>query len=109
MLPATNSGSSCLNACSSTTHEAASCACSTCVSGGHITSICTPSAGSFYAGFALGQKAVEAARESDLPPAVLEVIDGAQKFAEGRGVRLTVRSEDHARNVVRLAAIKMAN
>ena len=69
----------------------------------------TPSEGFFYAGFALGQKAVDAAHQSDLPAAVLEVVDSSQKYAEGRAVRLEVRSEGDVRSVVQLADIKMSH
>ena len=69
----------------------------------------TPSEGFFYAGFALGQKAVDAAHESGLPADVLAVIDGSRKYAEGRAVRLEVRSEEDVRSVVQLASIKMSN
>jgi hypothetical protein len=69
----------------------------------------TPCEGYFIASFALGEKAVKAARESDLPVSILQVIDGAKKYAEGRGVRLEVRSAEDVRNVEKLAVIKMAN
>ena len=69
----------------------------------------TPREGYFMASFALGEKAVNAAHESDLPISVLKVIDGAKKYAEGRGVRLEVRSAEDVRNVEKLAVIKMAN
>ena len=69
----------------------------------------TPCDGYFLASFALGEKAVRAAHESDLPVPVLEVIDGAKKYAEGRGVRLEVRSAEDTRNIEKLAVIKMAN
>jgi hypothetical protein len=69
----------------------------------------TPCKGYFMASFALGEKAVKAAHESDLPVSVLEVIDSARKYAEGRGVRLEVRSAEDVRNVEKLAVIKMAN
>ena len=69
----------------------------------------TPCRGYFMASFALGEKAVKAAHESDLPVSVLEVIDNAKKYAEGRGVRLEVRSAEDVRNVEKLAVIKMAN
>ena len=69
----------------------------------------TPCEGYFLASFALGEKAVKVARESDLPVSVLEVIDSARKYAEGRGVRLEVRSAEDVRNVEKLAVIKMAN
>jgi hypothetical protein len=69
----------------------------------------TPCSGYFLASFALGEKAVKAAHESDLPSSILAVIDAAPKYAEGRGVRLEVRSIDDVHNVVKLAHIKMAN
>jgi hypothetical protein len=68
-----------------------------------------PCRGYFMASFALGEKAVKVAHESDLPVSVLEVIDNAKKYAEGRGVRLEVRSAEDVRNVEKLAVIKMAN
>ena len=69
----------------------------------------TPSTGFFFAGFALGEKAVAAANTSDLPRSLLEIINGSQKYAEGRGVRLEVWSAADLENVIKLAAIKMAN
>jgi hypothetical protein len=69
----------------------------------------TPCKGYFMASFALGEKAVKAVHESDLPASVLKVIDSAKKYAEGRGVRLEVRSVEDVRNVEKLAVIKMAN
>ncbi len=68
----------------------------------------TPCKGYFLASFALGEKAVKAAHESDLPASVLEVIDSARKYAEGRGVRLEVRTAEDVRNIEKLAVIKMA-
>lgn len=69
----------------------------------------TPSTGFFFVGFALGEKAVAAAHDSDLPPGLLEIIDQAKKYAEGRAVRFEVRSSEDLDNVVSIAAIKMAN
>ena len=69
----------------------------------------TPSTGFFDAGLALGEKAVAAANASDLPHSLLEIINGSRKYAEGRGVRLEVRSNADLADVVQLAAIKMAN
>ncbi len=69
----------------------------------------TPCEGYFLASFALGEKAVKAAHESDMPASVLEIIDNAKKYAEGRGVRLEVRNAADVRNVEKLAIIKMAN
>ncbi len=69
----------------------------------------TPCKGYFLASFALGEKAVKAAHESDIPASVLEIIDNSKKYVEGRAVRLEVRSADDVLHVVKLASIKMAN
>jgi hypothetical protein len=69
----------------------------------------TPCWRCFQVGFALGEKAVQAARASTLPNAVLAVIDAAQRYAEGRAVRLEVRTKHDLESVKTLAAVKMAN
>ncbi len=69
----------------------------------------TPKKAWFRAAFALGEKAVAAAREGDLPAPVLTIIEQAPKYAEGRGVRIEVRSLKDVAVVEKLAAIKMAN
>jgi hypothetical protein len=68
----------------------------------------TPREGHFLASFALGEKAVNAAHEDDLPDSVLKIIDNAKRYAEGRGVRLEVRNGRDVRNVEKLATIKMS-
>ncbi len=67
----------------------------------------TPSERFFYAGFALGEKAVVAARRSGLPASVLTVIDTARKYAEGRAVRLEIRTVEDVGHVLAVAATKM--
>jgi len=67
----------------------------------------TPRRGFFMAGFALGEKAVKAAREARLPDFVLETIDSAPRYAEGRGVRLEVKTLKHVDGVKKLAVVKM--
>jgi hypothetical protein len=69
----------------------------------------TPRKGFFHAGFALGEKAVKAAHNARLPASLLGAIDSAQKFAEGRAVRLDVKSKKDLQHVQKLAAIKMAH
>jgi hypothetical protein len=69
----------------------------------------TPCRGYFLASFALGEKAVKVAHDSKLPAEVLEAIDNAPRYAEGRGVRFEVRSAKDVRNVEKVAIIKMAN
>ena len=63
----------------------------------------------FLAAFVLGEKAVKAAHESDLPENMLATIDGAPKYAEGRGARFEVRTKKDLESIKKLAAIKMAN
>jgi hypothetical protein len=69
----------------------------------------TPCKGLFLAGFALGEKAVKAAHESPLPGSILKVIDEAKKYAEGRGVRIEIKSKKGLEIAKKIAAIKMAN
>ncbi len=69
----------------------------------------TPCRRHFLAGLALGEKAVKAARQSDLSATVLQLIDDATKYAEGRAVRIEVRHKRDVDIVVKLAAAKMAN
>jgi hypothetical protein len=68
----------------------------------------TPCQGYFLVSFALGQKAVAAAQNSDLPASILKTIDSAKKYAEGRGVRLEIRKATDVPSVEKLAVIKMA-
>ena len=68
----------------------------------------TPCRGHFLVGFALGEKAVEAAHRSELPASVLEVIDSARKYAEGRAVRLEIRSREDVGHVETIAVAKMS-
>ena len=68
----------------------------------------TPCEGHFLASFALGEKAVKAAHNSDLSASLLQAIDNAKKYAEGRGVRLEVRNAKDVREVTKLAVIKMS-
>ena len=65
--------------------------------------------GHFLAAFALGEKACRAAQEGGLPAAVLEVIEKAPRYPEGRGVRLEVRTRKTVEDIMELARIKMAN
>jgi hypothetical protein len=69
----------------------------------------TPCRRHFLVGFALGEKAVKAAHEVPLPDSILEAIESASKYAEGRGVRVEVRSKKDLGAVMGLAAVKMAN
>src|ERR1039458_9189850 len=68
-----------------------------------------PGWGCFRASFALGGKAVEAARGSGLPQRVIQIIDSAKRYAEGTGVRIDVNGPADIAVVLKLAAIKLAN
>lgn len=69
----------------------------------------TPCEGYFRASFAVGEKAAQAAHDAPLSAAVLALIDGAPRFAEGRAVRVEVRRASDVKTVASIAAIKMAN
>lgn len=69
----------------------------------------SPCHGCFRASFALGGKAVEAARASGLPQPVIRIIDSARRYAEGTGVRIDVNGPADIAVVLKLAAIKLAN
>ena len=69
----------------------------------------SPCKGSFRVAFALGDRAVEAARESKLPKSVVKAIEGAPRYAEGTGVRLLVTRVSDLAAIQKLAAIKLAN
>jgi len=69
----------------------------------------TPKKGFFHVGFALGEKAVNAALEMNLPKKVLDAIEEAPRYAEGRGVRLDVRKITDLKPIQKLAVAKMMN
>jgi hypothetical protein len=69
----------------------------------------TPCAGFFRAAFAIGGKAADAAHDAGLGPHLLQVIEAAPRFAEGRAVRLEVRSEADIADVLTIAALKMSH
>lgn len=68
-----------------------------------------PCRGHFLASFVLGDKACKAAHAGGLPASVLTLIDEAPKYAEGKGVRIPVRTAKDTESVRRLAAIKFAS
>jgi len=68
-----------------------------------------PREGSFVASFALGDKAVAAARKTDLPANVLKIISDAKRYAEGTAVRIDVTTSEDLAIVKTLAKIKIEN
>jgi hypothetical protein len=69
----------------------------------------SPRQGCFLASFALGDKAMQAARQCKFSPTVIKIINEAKKYAEGTGVRLQVKAPKDIESVKKLAAIKLAN
>jgi Protein of unknown function (DUF3788) len=69
----------------------------------------SPCIGCFRVAFILGDKAVAAARQSDLSKDVLKLLDEAKRYAEGTGIRLLVRKKKDLAAVRKLALIKLAN
>lgn len=68
----------------------------------------TPCEKHFIVGLVLGDNAVNAAHDSGLPESVLSMIDSAQKYAEGRAIRMEIRNKKDLDSVKKLAAVKMA-
>ena len=66
----------------------------------------TPQQDRFLVSMALGERAVAAAHAAKLAGTLLTVIDGAPRYAEGRGVRIPVRGSRQLKALARLAQIK---
>jgi len=69
----------------------------------------SPCAGCFRVSFVLGDRAVAAAHQCDLPKSVMKAIDDAPRYAEGTGVRLLVKAQKNLSGIRKLAAIKLEN
>ena len=63
----------------------------------------------FVAVIILGDKAVAALRESELPPEVISMAENATRYTEGRVIRFEIRSKKETEVVEALAKIKMDN
>ena len=61
------------------------------------------------ASFALGEKAMKAARAAGFSPQVQKILQEARRYAEGTAVRIQVGTDDDVALVTKLAAIKLAN
>lgn len=68
-----------------------------------------PREGGFLVAFVFGDKALAAIRAAKFPRAVIELIAGAKKYAEGTGVRLDIKGPQDLAIVKKLAAIKVEN
>ena len=68
-----------------------------------------PCQGAFRAAFVLGDKAVAAARQSDLPPGMIKIINEAKRYAEGTAVRIEIKKAKDIETVTKLAGIKLTH
>ena len=69
----------------------------------------SPLYGCFRASFALGEKALQAARTSGLSAATRKLLAEAKKYAEGTAVRIEVRDAEDLETVKKFAKAKVEN
>ena len=69
----------------------------------------SPHRGCFTASFALGDKALQAARAQGLPAPILKILEEAKKYAEGTAVRITVKTPVDIEVVKKLTMAKLEN
>ena len=65
--------------------------------------------GYFRIAFVFGDRAVAEILKSDLPKALIEEVTNAKKYAEGRGLRIDVKTPRDVESVKKLIAIKVTN
>lgn len=68
-----------------------------------------PGQGEFVVVFIFGDKAVQAVENSNLPQDIIAALKAAPKYAEGRGLRVTVKTPRDLEWVKTLLAIKIEN
>ena len=68
-----------------------------------------PRQGGFLASFALGDKAIAAAKNNALPADVLKRIAESERYPEGTAVRIEVKKPEDMEIVKNLARIKVEN
>jgi hypothetical protein len=66
-----------------------------------------PETAQFTVAFVFGGKAVEAARGSKLPKAILQSIEDARPYAEGRGFYVVCKKPADLKHLVTLTTLKM--
>lgn len=69
----------------------------------------SPGHGQFMASFALGDKAMGVARQTDFPRSIVQIIRNAKRYAEGTAIRIEVRTVADIDILKKLTAIKLAN
>ncbi len=73
---------------------------------GRVLLYLTPQEGRFLAGLVLGGKAVAAAREAGLSPALLAQVEAAPQYAEGRGLRVELTAGGDVEGLLLLVGLK---
>jgi len=68
-----------------------------------------PCSSCFRVAFIFGDKAIAAARQSNLAKSTLKLLDEAPRYPEGTGLRMTVKSTRDLVEIRKLALIKLAN
>ena len=68
-----------------------------------------PCIGCFRVAFALGDKAVAAAKQTKLPKKILQALADAPRYPEGTGLRLVVNKAADLEAIRKLAEIKLAH
>jgi hypothetical protein len=68
-----------------------------------------PEKNGFRVAFVFGERATTAIREGGFPTELVAALNEARVYAEGRGLRLEVRTAGDVDTVRRLAAVKLAN
>jgi len=68
-----------------------------------------PCQGCFRVAFILGDKAMKAARECELPKRMVKILEEAPKYPEGTGVRIAVKGAKDIAVLKKLAEITLAN
>jgi hypothetical protein len=63
----------------------------------------------FFVSFVLGDKAIQAARQSKLPKRVIKIIDEAKRYSEGTGFKIQIKKPKDIDIVSKLTAIKLDN
>ena len=66
-----------------------------------------PEKNQFTVAFVFGEKAVAAVRQSKLPKKILDNIESARKYAEGRGFYIECKKSGDLKHLQTLTAIKM--
>ena len=68
-----------------------------------------PRDGYFKVAFVFGEKAVEKIRDSHIKAEIIKELQAARIYAEGRGIRISIRDSTLINDIKELIDIKLAN